>query len=126
MLPSTTGDKKGDIRAALSRLHAGGSTNGGAGIELAYRVATQNFIQNGATRGIRVGDFGGGSPNSNVTVFDNSIQGNATAGLELDCGDCILPSAPADPDQLHALATMHGLGSPVERLGRALGWKGFE
>jgi Right handed beta helix region len=45
---------------------------------------TQNFIQNGATRGIRIGDFGGGSTNSNVTIHDNSISGNPTAGIEID------------------------------------------
>lgn len=47
------------------------------------------------------------------------------AGLEIDCGDCVLPSSPADPERLHELATRHGLESPVQRLGRALGWVGF-
>jgi hypothetical protein len=46
---------------------------------------SQNFIQNGAAGGIRFDiDFlPGGSANSNVRIFDNNIQGNATAGLEL-------------------------------------------
>jgi TusA-related sulfurtransferase len=43
---------------------------------------SENFIQNGATRGIRVGDFGGGSPNSGVTAICNSIENNPTAGLD--------------------------------------------
>ena len=45
---------------------------------------TQNFIQNGVTRGIRIGDFGGGGTNQNVTITQNSISGNPTAGLEID------------------------------------------
>jgi uncharacterized repeat protein (TIGR01451 family) len=50
---------------------------------------TQNFIENGATRGIRIGDFGGGSPNQNITINRNSIEGNAAAGLEIDPGQYI-------------------------------------
>lgn len=47
------------------------------------------------------------------------------ADLDLDCGDCVLPKMPADPERLNALAVKHGLESPVQRLGRALGWVGF-
>ena len=36
VLPSTTGDQKQTILDALEHLHAGGSTNGGQGIQLAY------------------------------------------------------------------------------------------
>ena len=36
VLPSTTADQADTIRTAIDRLQAGGSTNGGAGIELAY------------------------------------------------------------------------------------------
>lgn len=46
--------------------------------------------------------------------------------LEVDCGDCILPAAPADPERLHELSEKHGLESPIRRLGRALGWAGFQ
>ncbi|HEX6488982.1 MAG TPA: 5'-3' exonuclease [Candidatus Dormibacteraeota bacterium] len=48
------------------------------------------------------------------------------AGLQLDCGDCLLPPAPADPERLNALSQAHGLDSPISRLGRALGWAGFK
>ena len=48
------------------------------------------------------------------------------AGLELECGDCLLPSAPADPERLNELSQRHGLDSPIARLGRALGWAGFK
>ncbi len=59
VLPSTTGDRKGEILAALDQLEAGGSTNGGQGIQLAYRVAQENFIQGGTNRVILAtdGDF---------------------------------------------------------------------
>ncbi|MDX6696017.1 MAG: Ca-activated chloride channel [Blastocatellia bacterium] len=58
-LPSTTGDRKGEILAALDRLEAGGSTNGAEGIQLAYQIAQQNFIKGGANRVILAtdGDF---------------------------------------------------------------------
>ena len=38
------------IRAALDRLQAGGSTAGGAGLELAYRIARDNMIEGGVNR----------------------------------------------------------------------------
>jgi Ca-activated chloride channel family protein len=59
ILPPTAGDQHEVITAALDRLHAGGSTNGGQGIELAYHVAEQAFIKDGANRVIigTDGDF---------------------------------------------------------------------
>ena len=50
VLESTPGSKKGAIMAALERLSAGGSTAGGAGIKLAYQVASDNFIKGGNNR----------------------------------------------------------------------------
>src|SRR5262249_34930299 len=50
VLPSTPGSDKAVIRQALDRLEAGGSTNGGAGIQLAYRVAEENFLKGGVNR----------------------------------------------------------------------------
>ena len=43
VLPPTPGDQKAQITSALQALEAGGSTNGAAGIETAYRLARQNF-----------------------------------------------------------------------------------
>ena len=34
----------------IDQLQAGGSTNGGAGIQLAYDLAAENFIKNGTNR----------------------------------------------------------------------------
>ncbi|WP_129716939.1 von Willebrand factor type A domain-containing protein [Pedobacter sp. SYP-B3415] len=59
VLPATAGDKKAEIAAALNRLQAGGSTAGGAGLDLAYRTASENFIKGGNNRVILAtdGDF---------------------------------------------------------------------
>jgi Ca-activated chloride channel family protein len=58
-LPSTHGDQKETIRRALENLEAGGSTNGAAGIRLAYDTAAAHFIKNGINRVILAtdGDF---------------------------------------------------------------------
>ncbi len=59
VLPPTPGDQKKDILRALDRLSAGGSTAGAAGIELAYQLAEDNFMDGGNNRVILAtdGDF---------------------------------------------------------------------
>ncbi|HUQ30820.1 MAG TPA: VWA domain-containing protein [Pyrinomonadaceae bacterium] len=63
VLPATSGDRKGEILAAIDRLEAGGSTNGGEGIQLAYKIAQENFIRGGVNRVILAtdGDFNVGT-----------------------------------------------------------------
>ena len=58
-LPSTSGSDKQKIREAIDVLSAGGSTAGGAGIKLAYKIAKQNFVKGGNNRIILCtdGDF---------------------------------------------------------------------
>lgn len=58
-LPSTQGNDKQKIKEALENLTAGGSTAGGQGIQLAYKIARQNFMPNGNNRIILCtdGDF---------------------------------------------------------------------
>ena len=56
VLPPTSGNNKLAINTALENLTAGGSTNGGAGIRLAYRLAQQSFIQGGINRVIIASD----------------------------------------------------------------------
>lgn len=65
VLEPTQGDQKAKIKQALSRLSAGGSTNGQAGIELAYSMAEQAFIKGGVNRVILAtdGDFNVGMTN---------------------------------------------------------------
>lgn len=59
VLEPTSGSDKKKIIAALDNLEAGGSTAGGAGINLAYATAKQNFKTNGNNRVILAtdGDF---------------------------------------------------------------------
>ncbi len=62
-LQATKGSDKDAIRQALFALEAGGSTNGAAGIELAYQVAEKNFKKKGINRVILAtdGDFNVGT-----------------------------------------------------------------
>lgn len=59
VLPSTTGADPQTILAALDALEAGGSTNGGEGIQLAYQVARAHAVEGGVNRVILAtdGDF---------------------------------------------------------------------
>ena len=59
VLPATSGANIQTIKDAIDRLDAGGSTAGGEGIKLAYKIARQNFIQSGNNRVILCtdGDF---------------------------------------------------------------------
>ncbi len=59
ILSPTSGSKKAEILRGLDQLQAGGSTAGGAGIQLAYKMAKENFIKNGNNRVILAtdGDF---------------------------------------------------------------------
>lgn len=69
VLPSTSFDEKSKILDAVDRLSAGGSTAGGAGIELAYKEAQKHFIENGNNRIILAtdGDFNVG-PSSEAAL----------------------------------------------------------
>jgi len=63
VLNPTSGNQRAQILSALDRLTAGGSTNGGAGIRLAYQLAEQAFIPDGINRIILAsdGDFNVGT-----------------------------------------------------------------
>ncbi len=63
VLEPTSGDNKDEIMDAFDDLHAGGSTAGGEGIELAYKLAQQNFIKEGNNRVVIAtdGDFNVGA-----------------------------------------------------------------
>ena len=59
VLPPTAGNRKAEILSAVENLSAGGSTAGGAGIDLAYRTAAENYLEGGNNRVILAtdGDF---------------------------------------------------------------------
>ena len=71
VLPSTSGRNKNEIKSALRNLRAGGSTAGGAGIELAYKVAKDNFIKKGNNRIILASD---GDFNVGISSQDQLIK----------------------------------------------------
>ena len=56
VLEGVSGDKSGKIKRALNNLEAGGSTNGSAGIETAYKLAEDYFIKGGNNRVILATD----------------------------------------------------------------------
>ncbi len=70
LLQSTYGDKKQDIKAAIDKLGAGGSTAGAQGIITAYDIATQNLIAGGNNRIIigSDGDFNVGPSSTDELV----------------------------------------------------------
>ncbi len=63
ILEPTSGANKQKINEAFAKLRAGGSTNGGAGIHLAYALAKKSFIKGGINRVIIAtdGDFNVGT-----------------------------------------------------------------
>jgi Ca-activated chloride channel family protein len=70
VLESTPGSDKAKISAAIDMLQSGGSTAGGAGIRLAYKVAQENFIHGGNNRIIlgTDGDFNVGVSSTSELV----------------------------------------------------------
>lgn len=70
VLPSTKVSQKETIIAALDKIESGGSTAGGQGIELAYKVAKEHLITNGNNRVILAtdGDFNIGASSSSELV----------------------------------------------------------
>jgi len=85
VLPPTSGSEKQTIINALENLNAGGSTAGGAGIELAYKTAMENFIKGGNNRVVLAtdGDFNVGS--SSNKDMETLITEKRKSGIFLTC-----------------------------------------
>jgi Ca-activated chloride channel family protein len=83
VLPPTRGDKRQVIQDAIERLEAGGSTNGGEGIQLAYDLAARNLIRGGVNRVILAtdGDFNVGTTDEGSLV--RLIEERAKSGVFL-------------------------------------------
>src|SRR5438270_8501894 len=82
-LNSTSGNEKEKILRALEELQASGSTNGAEGIELAYKIAAENFIKGGVNRVILAtdGDFNIGVTNQGDLI--RLIEAKAKTGVFL-------------------------------------------
>lgn len=83
VLESTRGDQQETILGALDRLSAGGSTNGGQGIQLAYDIARDHFVPGGINRVILCtdGDFNVGTTSTEGLV--NLVVENAKSKVFL-------------------------------------------
>ncbi len=83
VLPSTPGDQKVKIKDAIDNLNAGGSTAGGAGIKLAYKIARDNFVKEGNNRIILAtdGDFNVGA--SSDDDMEQLIEQERKSGVSI-------------------------------------------
>jgi len=87
VLPPTSAKEKTKILDALDRLEAGGSTAGGAGIKLAYKIAKENLIEDSNNRVILAtdGDFNVGVSSTSELV--RTIEEKRNDGIFLTiCG----------------------------------------
>lgn len=85
VLPPTYMSQKNKIIAALDSLYSGGSTAGGEGIQLAYKIAQQAFIPGGNNRVILAtdGDFNVGLESDEALV--QLIKQKSQTGVYLTC-----------------------------------------
>ncbi len=86
-LPPTSGGDKETILKALNNLSSGGSTNGGAGIARAYKMAQERFVKGGINRVVLCtdGDFNVGTTSNDALV--NLVKEKAAGGVFLTvCG----------------------------------------
>lgn len=83
VLDSTPASEVSQIRRALTRLQAGGSTNGGDGIRLAYQTARDHFIAGGINRVILCtdGDFNVGTTSQDELI--QLVEQQARGGIDL-------------------------------------------
>ncbi|PKA84549.1 Ca-activated chloride channel family protein [Ulvibacter sp. MAR_2010_11] len=85
ILPPTSGAEKQAILNAINNLESGGSTAGGEGIKLAYKIAEENFIKGGNNRVILAtdGDFNVGA--SSDRAMEDLIVDKRKSGVFLTC-----------------------------------------
>ena len=83
VLENAGGDEKSDIMTTINRLEAGGSTAGGAGIKLAYKIAKKSFIKDGNNRIILAsdGDFNVGQSSESELI--DLVEKNRKSGIYL-------------------------------------------
>lgn len=83
VLPATSGAEKKKIKQAIDNLSAGGSTAGGAGIQLAYQIAKENYLDKGNNRVILAtdGDFNVGV--SSAEGLEKLIESKRNEGVFL-------------------------------------------
>jgi Ca-activated chloride channel family protein len=102
-LNSTPGTEKEKIKQVINRLGAGGGTDGGSGINLAYTIAQEQFVPQAVNRVILTtdGDFNLGITDTRELV--SLIRSKADAGIFLsilgfgwDCNDALMEQVARD------------------------------
>lgn len=83
VLEPTSGSNKAKILNAIDGLEAGGSTNGGAGIKLAYNLAQQHFIKGGINRVIVASDGDMNVGTVNIDALKNLVEEKRKTGIAL-------------------------------------------
>ena len=83
VLEPTSGNDKAKILNAIDSLEAGGSTNGGAGIHLAYNLAQRNFIKGGINRVIVASDGDMNVGTVNIEALKNLVEEKRKTGIAL-------------------------------------------
>jgi len=85
VLAGIPGSRKGDIIRAIEELHADGESPGDAALQLAYRIAHQQYIRNGVNRVILITD---GDVCADKTAADNLqqlVEEESEGGVSLSC-----------------------------------------
>jgi len=82
-LPPVRGSERAVLREAIDRLSAHGSTNGESGLGLAYRLASERFLEEGINRVLLAtdGDFNVGA--SSEGALEELIAEKARSGVHL-------------------------------------------
>ncbi len=105
-LPSISGSHKAEINAAIDSLDAEGSTNGGAGLEMAYQQAAKGFIKGGINRILLAtdGDFNVGidDPKSIESMVKKQRESGVTLST-LGVGDSNYNEAMGDSNYNEAM-----------------------
>ncbi|TDO23453.1 vWA domain-containing protein [Sediminibacterium goheungense] len=83
VLPATSGEYRTKIKEVIDRLEAGGATAGGAGIQLAYKVAREQYKEKGNNRVILCtdGDFNVGQTSD--AALETMIEQERRSGIFL-------------------------------------------
>ncbi|NND97135.1 MAG: DUF3520 domain-containing protein [Pirellulaceae bacterium] len=83
VLDSTPATEQSTIMRSFSRLKAGGSTNGGQGLQLAYQIARDNFVAGGTNRILLCtdGDFNVGQTSDDQLV--TMVEKESKSGIDL-------------------------------------------
>ncbi len=83
VLDSTSASDKSKILRSINQMQSGGSTNGGEGIQLAYKIAREHFIKDGNNRVLLCsdGDFNVGTTSTDELV--TMVETEAKGGIDL-------------------------------------------